>query len=781
MTTGMNADHGAPALESGAKAATQRHVAGKRMARLDGIGKVTGTHTYAADFSLPGMLHGKILRSPFAHARIVRLDTSKAKAMPGVRTVITAADIAPTRFGGAVADRPVFATNVVRFIGEAVAAVAATSRELAEQALAQIEVEYEELPAVFDMEAALLPDAPLVHPDWAKYKALPVLHREGNVAGHAWIRAGDTEAAFASAWKVYEHRFTTQAVHPGYTEPRVAVASWDADAKLVVWTNTQLPFDTQTALAEILELPTSQVRVIVPGIGGGFGGKLRVGVEHFAAWLARKSNRPVRVMCTIEEELQDAYPRQPSVTVLKTGVSKDGLLMARQCRMVLDCGAYANSGPTTVAVALQVLAGPYRTPNLLLSGIAAYTHKGPTGSFRGPAGPMANFAVESQMDMIADDLGIDPLEFRLKNVYQEGDKGPAGEVLTSVSITECLQRAADAIGWHDRRPGVRRGKGLACTWWMTTGGSSGVYARINPDGCVTLISGAVEIGTGALTGAAQILAEELGLSLADINVTGVDTQTSPFDYGAQGSRTMFSVGNACLAAAKDLREQLFALAAKQWQLPPDSPLLSVMRLENKCVMAGERRVTLAELATLSQRTGGGLIAHGTSISPAPPYDPSRVQNHPLPVWNSPSFHAHATEVSVDQETGVTTIHRYVVAQDVGYAVNPTYIEGQIEGGVAQGLGQALSEEIVQADGRVLNPNLTDYKMPTMLDMPRVESILVECASVHGPYGAKGVGEPPCIMPPAALANAIAAATGVRLHSLPMTAERIRMSANGPAE
>jgi CO/xanthine dehydrogenase Mo-binding subunit len=753
----------------------ERRVAGRRLNRIDGIGKVTGTHVYAADFALPGMLFGKVLRSPHPHARIMRLDVSKARALAGVRTVLTASDLPAIRFGTAVKDRAILAQGEVRFVGEAIAAVAATSLEIAEQAVGLIEVDYAPLPAVFDMEAAMATDAPLVHADWQGYQALPVFDRSGNLSGRCAMIHGDVEAGFAEAHRVYQHRFSTQLVHPGYTEPRAAVASWDGNGDVIVWTNTQLPFDMKNMLAEVLDQPARKVRVIVPGIGGGFGGKLRVGVEHYAAWLARKSRRPVKLMTTSEEELLDAYPRQPTIVELRTGVARDGRLLARQARVILDCGAYANSGPATVAIALQVLAGPYRTEHLHLEGIAVYTNKGSTGSYRAPAGPMANFAIESQLDIIADDLGIDPLELRLRNAFREGDEGPAGEKVIGVSIEECLRKAADAIGWHDRRPAPGRGKGLACSWWLTTGGSSGVYLKVNPEGTVTLVSGAVEIGTGALTGAAQILAEELGIDLADIDVAEVDTEATPFDYGAQGSRTAFSVGNACRVAASDLRRQIFEIAAKQWNVATDG-----MELRDKSVMLGNRTMSLAEVASHSLRSGGGLISHGTAIQPMPAYDATRVKNHPLPAWTSPSFHAHACEVSVDPATGEVTIERYVVAQDVGFAINPTYIEGQIEGGVAQGIGQALSEEIVYADGRVLNANLTDYKMPTMMDMPRVETILVEHASVNGPYGAKGVGEPPCIEPPAAIANAIAAATGVRVQALPITAEKIALARAGKA-
>lgn len=741
-------------------------VAGHRLPRLDGLGKVTGKHTYAADFTLPGMLVGKVFRSTRAHALIKRLDTSRAAAIPGVRAVITASDIPAVRFGAAVRDTTVFALDRVLFIGHPIAAVAATSLEIAEQALAAIDIEFEDLPSVFDPEAAMDSDV-LIHPEWETYKALPIIARSGNISGRARMKAGDVDSAFATAHRVYEHRFTTALVHPGYTEPRAAVADWDANGNVTVWCNTQLPFDMQNTLAEIVDLPAARVRVVVPGIGGGFGGKLRIGVEHFAALLARKTARPVRVISTSEEELIAALPRQAAVISLKTGVDRDGRLLARKGSVIVDCGAFAGSGPGTAAISLQILVGPYKTPALALDSFAVYTNKVHAGSFRGPAGPMANFAVECQMDIIAKDLGIDPLEIRLRNIVKEGDLGPSGEVLHAVSIEECLRKAADAIGWQDRNPAPGRGKGIACSWWMTTGGSSGVYVKINPDGSVTLVSGAVEIGTGALTGAAQILAEELSVDLSDINVTGVDTQVAPFDYGAQGSRTAFSVGNACLAAAADLRRQMFEIAAKQLNVPVDS-----MILRDKQVVSDTKSISIAEVARISRLTGGGLIAHGTSISPAPAHDPTRLENHPLPAWNTPSYHAHAVDLSVDPDTGAVSINRYVVAQDVGFAINPTYIEGQIEGGVAQGIGQALSEEIVYRDGRVMNANLTDYKMPTSLDVPDIESILVECPSAAGPYGAKGVGEPPCIQPPAAIANAIAAATGVWMRSLPMTAEKI---------
>ena len=757
---------------------TATRVLGHSLPRMDAPGKVSGTAVYAADFALPGMLYGAVLRSREPHARLARIDVSRAARLPGVRAVITASDAPDVRYGGSVKDETVFAGDRIRFAGQPMAAVAATSLEAATEALAAIDVDYQALPPILDVAAALAPGAPLVHEGWAGYTALPILHRDGNVCNRARIVVGDVERGFEEADRIFEHRFTTPSVHQGYTEPRAAVAQWDSGGQVTVWSNTQLPFEIQTTLSEILQVPSSKVRVIVPGIGGGFGGKLRVGVEHFAALLARKTGRAVKVMTTTEDELTAAYARQPAIVELKTGVTSDGRITAREGRLWFDTGAFAGSGPGVASVATLMLAGPYRIPNLLLEGYAVYTNKTNFGSFRAPSGPQANFAVESQMDAIADALGLDPLDFRLKNIVREGEEGPTGQVLTAVGLEECLLRAADAIGWRDRRPAPGRGKGLACGWWTTTGGSSGVYVKVNPDGTVALNTGAAEIGTAALTGAAQVLAEDLGIRLADINVVSADTLSTPFDFGAQGSRTAFAVGNACRAAVAELKRQLFTLAARH--LGVDE---SALALRDGAVIAAaeDRRATLAELARLSQASGGGLIAHGTFIAPPTAYDAKRVEGHVYPAFHSPSFHAHAVDLSVDAETGEITLHRYVVAQDVGFAMNPAYIEGQIEGGVAQGLGQALSEEIVYEHGHVVNANLTDYKMPTALDVPRVESILVQHPSLVGPYGAKGVGEPPSIEPPAAVANAVASAVGVRITSLPITSEKVALALHERAE
>lgn len=743
-----------------------KRIAGQRLPRIDATSKVTGTTVYGADFVRHGMIHGAILRSPYPHARIRRIDTSAAQAASGVFAVVTAADIPAERFGSFVKDIDVFARDVVRYKGHPIAAVGARTREEAEAALRLIKVEYEELPFVATVAEAMADGAPLVHERWKEYDANPTLVREGNIANHAQLRVGDAEAAFTRAWRVFEHSFRTNLQHPGYTEPRAAVAEWDQD-RLTVWTNTQTPFEQQATLAAIFKIPMSNVRVLVPAIGGGFGGKLRIGVEHVAAALARKARRPAKVMLTLEEEIATGYCRQPAEIWLKLGVDRDYRIIAKSGRMIVDCGAMSGSGVGVASSGLLMLAGPYVIPNIALDGYAVYTNKAPTGSFRAPSGPQGNFACESQMDLVARELGIDPLEFRLKNIVRDGDRGPTGQEMGTVSVEECLRKAAEAISWNDAVNEPGRGKGIACGWWTMTGQSSNVYIKVNPDGGVVVNSGCAEIGTGAMTGAMQVLAEELGVDLEDIKVINADTASTPFDFGAQGSRTASMVGNACVDAVRNLAKKAFPIAAEMMGVDPES-----CRFGYKAIVSGDKSVPLAEVAAKLQASGGGLIAEGSYIQPGTPFDKNRTRGMVIPVINSPSYHAHAVDLSVDEETGEVKINKYVVAQDVGFAINPTYIEGQIEGGVIQGIGQAMFEELIWENGEVRNGNLTDYKMPTAEDAPEVVSILVEKAGLTGPYGAKGVGEPPVIEVPAALANAVHAASGVRITNLPITPEKI---------
>ncbi|HBY94131.1 MAG TPA: aldehyde oxidase [Chloroflexi bacterium] len=756
----------------------ERPLLGQPLPRLDAAAKVTGQAIYAVDFSLPGMLHGKILRSPVTHGVIRRLDVTRARALPGVHAVLTARDIPSVRFGIIVRDQTVFAVDRVRYVGQPVAAIAADNLEIAEQALDLIEVEYDALPVLYDPEVAMEPGSPLIHEEWQSYQTSRDMVRDGNIVTRALIIKGDPDRALVEADYVFEDCFETGSQHAGHTEPHAAVASVDADGFVTVWSNGQLPFAVQTTLAEVLNLPPEQVRVVATCSGGGFGGKLRPATELYAALLAQATGRPVRLAMTLSEELIDANPRHPTRIFVRSSVMRDGTIVAREARIVLDAGAFAGSSPNLASVGTLVLAGPYRIPNLRLEGCAVYTNKLVYGSMRAPTAPQACFAIESHMDIVAQKLGMDPLAFRLKNIVEEGDPGPTGQVLAPVSIHEVLQRAAEAIRW-DEPAGSNRGKGLACSWWTVTGGQSEVDLEVTLDGHVVLRTGAAEIGTGAITaGVPQILAEELALDLNDITIRSGDTLETPYDYGSQGSRTTFSVGNAVRAAAGEIRTQLIGVACEELDVHPDH-----LELRDRAVVVKDepsRRIPLSEIVRIRTRQGGSIRARGSYAAPVTEFDPSTVVNHLSPVFNSPSFHAHAAEVEVDSGTGEVTVHHYVAVQDVGYTINPGLVEGQIEGGVVQGLGQALSEELAFHEGRVMNPNLTDYKMLTIRDVPPIEVVLVEHPSQFGPYGVRGMAEAPCIEPPAAIANAVAAAVDVRIRSLPITAEKILKALSRPA-
>jgi CO/xanthine dehydrogenase Mo-binding subunit len=744
---------------------------------VDARPRVTGELVYGMDFRLPGMLYGKVLRSTEPHAEIVRIDTRKAKALPGVRAVLTAEDIPDVRLPDIVCDVPPLARGKVRYMGEPVALVAAITPEIAEEALRLIEVEYRPLPVILDPEEAMNPDAPLIHEEWESYAAEAGIDRAGNVACHAWLRKGEIERAFAEADYIFEDRFTTRSVHQMHLEPRAAVVSVESGGRVTVYSNTQLPYWIRTNVATVLEVPESQVRVVSLGIGGGFGAKLLPSVEHFCALLSRATGRPVRMATTVREDLTSGYPRHPCAIEIRTAVKADGTILGREARMIMDTGAYAGSGPILTGVATLVLGGPYRIPNLDLHAYAVYTNKMNFGPYRAPSGPQANFALESHMDLIAARLGMDPLEFRLKNIVGEGDEAPNGQVLEAVGLRECLEKVAEAIEW-DKPAGLNRGKGLACGWWTTTGGSSGCYAKLQPDGKIVVHVGAPEIGTGAVgQGTVQVWAEAMGVDPEDIVIVAADTDATPYDWGSQGSRTVFNLGNAALRTADDLRRQILEVAAEMLEIDPAD-----LEIADKAVRvkgSPHRKVTLAEVAQKSMYERGGIVARGSYIRPPTPYDESILYSNFYPTFNSPSFFCHAAEVEVDPVTGEVAVLRYVAAHDIGFAINPVGVEGQIHGGIVQGIGMALMEEIIYEDGRVANPCLTDYKVPTIADVPdEVKVILVQRPDRDGPFGAKGVGESPVVPPPATLANAIQRAVGVRIRDLPATPEKILRALEG---
>ena len=583
-------------------------IVGSSSGRRDATDKVSGAFEYGHDVSMPGMLWGALRRADVPHARLLRVDTSQAEALPGVRAVITAADIGDHRASRYVRDEPVLARDRVRYRGEPVAAVAADTLDIAQAAVRLIDVDYDPLPVVTGPLEAFADDAPLIHPDWESYWQAPILRRHGNVLNHAHLERGDVDAVFAAADHVFEDTYDVAHVHQVSLEGRVAVAEVDRDGGVHVISSHQFPFGLRQDLSDILGIPLGRIRVTVSGLGGGFGGKLYAGVEPVCILLAQRTGRPVKIQHTREEEMIATSPRMGAHIRVRTAVSDTGRLLAREGTLHYDAGAYSESSPGVISVGLMTLPGPYRWQALRIDSYAMYTNKANCGSYRGPGAPQAVFAGETQLDRIADELGIDRLEMRLRNAVEDGDLGPTGQRLEGVSLKETLQAAAARIDWdRERPPGT--GVGLACSWWTTTGGPSSAYVRIDEDGSVVLTTGATEIGTGAVqAGVAQICAEELGVDVDDLKVVAADTETTPYDFGAQGSRTTFQMGNAVIRAVADLKEQLFALAADKLGCPPSDLELGDHAVRDR--RDPESSVSLADLATLGQ-TRGGLLGRGS--------------------------------------------------------------------------------------------------------------------------------------------------------------------------
>ncbi|MBK8021175.1 MAG: xanthine dehydrogenase family protein molybdopterin-binding subunit [Chloroflexi bacterium] len=744
-------------------------VAGKPVVRLDGRAKVTGDYIYGMDYRLPGSLHGKVVRSPHPHARILGFRTEKAAKLPGVRAIITGADVQMLMPGGII-DQPLLAWDITRYKGEPVALIAATKPEIAEAAAKLLEIDYELLPVITDPVAAMEPGAPLLHPDWAAYASPPSVVRDGNVCCHASLIKGDVEQGFAEADVIIEDSYATESVHQSHVEPRAAVGVVSADGKATIYSNTQLPFWIRTNVAYVLGVPESDVVVVPTGIGGGFGSKLYPQIEPLVALLARKTGRPVRIVTPVSEELEAGLPRHPSRIWIRTGVKRDGTVVASQGRVVLDTGAYAGSGPELASIGVIMMSGPYKTPHLRMDAYSVYTNKTNFGAYRGPGGPQAMFALESHLDHIAQEIGIDPLQLRLKNIVEEGDEAANGQKLSAVGLRECLERVAAAIEW-DKPALPNRGRGLTCGWWTTTLQSSGVHVKLDSDGHVIMTIGTQEIGSGAvMAGVPQAMAEYMGVPVENVRVVVGDTSTGPWDWGSQGSRTVFNISLAAKNAAADLTEQIKEIAADMLEVADVDLEIRDGMVQVKG--SPEHALSLAAISQKALETKGGLLARGVSHPEPAQYDQNRMISCLYPAFHFPSFHAHAAEVEVDPGTGEVRVTRYVAAHDIGFAISPVYAAGQIHGGVVQGIGMALMEQIQYRDGVVLNPSWTDYKLPTMSDVPDIEAILVEHPAAGGPFGAKGLGESPVIHPPAAIANAVAQATGVRINSLPITSEKV---------
>ena len=736
-------------------------IVGTEVPRVEGRQKVTGATRYATDAQLPGMLWARVLRSPLPHARITRIDVAKARALPGVHAVLTGADIGLIRIGAAMRDMPVLCAERVRFIGDPIAAVAAESPGLAEQALKLIDVEYEELPTVFDAEHAMSTDAPLLHADRSTYAGAPELPAIPNLQGYNLIQKGDVEQGFGEADLVFEHTFRTPACHQGYIEPHGCLVHIRDDGELRVWSSCQSPYGLRDSLARFLELRPDKVVVESTAVGGSFGAKGSIGPEPIAYFLAKASGRPVKFVPSYLEELVAANPRHPSAVTVKTGVKRDGTLVARSARIVMDGGAYGayKGTPNLVLPSTARALGPYRIPHTRIESLFVYTNNTPGGVARAPAQPQVVFAGESQMDLIAEELGLDPFEFRLRNVIQEGDVWPHNGKFEGVMARQALELLREKSGWSDALPtGRLRGRGVAVTERPVNAGASGLSVTIDAAGTATALTGIADCGTGAHTVMRQILAEELHLPLEAVRIQIGNTEEAPFDSGMGGSKHTFSITVAAVGTASELMERLRQTAAQRLECSAEDLEVvgEVFQVRGHPGLNARVQEVAADAA---MHAGGKLVAE----SPGPGRNDRPPQS---------CIVAYAVEVEVDPDTGQVTPLKLTAVHDVGRAINPSLLQAQIDGATIQGLGQALMEDLARQDGRTQATNLGDYKLPTIADIPELVSVLVEGAPGPGPYAAKSVGELSNVTIPAAVANAVARACGARLFELPVTAERV---------
>jgi CO/xanthine dehydrogenase Mo-binding subunit len=742
--------------------------------RADGPAKATGQARYTADLAFPGLAHARLLLAGRAHARIRRLDTTAARALPGVLAVLTSADVPSRRYGSFdyVVDRTLFATDVVRFEGEVVAAVGALTPEIATAAVAAIDVEYEDLPPVLDVEVALSPGAPLVHQEIGSYGHDPNIEPAGNLASRSTIVKGDAAAALAAAPVVVRERYVADMAHPVPIEPHAVTADWSGD-RVTVYSSTQVPFLARSMTAQVLEIPEHKVRVVVSHLGGGFGGKCDFHFEAHVAALARACRRPVRLVLTRREEFVAPDKVTHAMVVdLTTGVTEDGRILAREARIVLDSGAYASDTPVLGQVAGMMIAGPYRIPDIDIEALTVYTNRTPSGSVRAPTGPQACWAVEQHHDVIAARVGLDPVEFRRRNLVRDGDEGPTRQRHEGNGAIDTLELAvgrARAAGPLAPNEAI----GVASGWWFSAPGPAGAFVRLESDGSGRIVTGAQENGTGAVMGLAILAAEELGMRPDQFAITYQDTDAGPYDGGSSGSQTTFNNGRAVVEAAREVRRQLLDLAAQALEASVDD--LEIADGAVGVRGSPDRSVTIAELASTAHQ-GALLLARGSGTPPeSPEHDASAcVGRLGFESFAAPTFFCHAARVAVDGATGIVRTTRVVAATDVGRVINATGAIGQVTGGVVMSLGNATLEGTrYDEDGRQRNASLLDYKLLTSADAPEIDVVFVENPATNGgPRGSKGVGEPPIVPTAAAVANAIAAATGARVRRLPMTPERV---------
>ena len=733
---------------------------GAPLPRVDGVPKVTGQATYTADVTPPGCLWGAVLRSPVAHGRIVRIDAGAARQLPGVHAVLTGQDIGGALWGRAIADVPVLCAERVRFIGDPVAAVAAVDHETAEEALRLIELDYAELPAVFDPFEAMAAGAPILHPDFADYRRddrqpgwrtepLPDIP---NLCSYGVEETGDVEVGFRQAELVLEHRYVTPAQHQGYIEPHACTVSVEPDGTVRVWASTKSPFVLRGLLARDLELPAERILIEPTYVGGDFGGKGSPMHVPLAYFLSKEAQRPVRLLLSSVEDMQAGDPRHRGWITVRTGLLRDGTIVARHVTAVLASGAYAGFKPIANAEIAcgHYVHGVYRIPNHKFESIIVYTNHVPGGHMRAPGGLQMVFACEAEMDRVARELGLDPFELRLKNGVRAGDLGVEHTHWSSVRLPEVLAAVRRESGWDSAKP-ANVGRGLALCQSPIGPGASTARLELGADGAVTLRTGVFEQGSGSHTILAQIAAEELGLPASAVRVEAAGTASGLWDRGSSASSVTHGAGQATLAAARDVAGQLQARAAAAFGCEPAD-----VALAEGCCRAGGRSIDLAELAPLTAE--------------------ARYEDwKPL---STTCFSAQVVEVEVDCETGQVRTRRVTGAFDVGTVLNPIGVTGQLDGGLLMGLGAAAMEDLRLVDGRVESAGLHEYKLPTMADLPDRQTVLITDDLGPGPYGAKQTSELSNLALPAAYASAVFDAVGVRIDELPVTAERVLRALRG---
>ncbi|HKY46598.1 MAG TPA: xanthine dehydrogenase family protein molybdopterin-binding subunit [Acidimicrobiia bacterium] len=744
-------------------------VVGISAQRSDAVVKVRGEAIYGVDVALPGALHARLLRSPVAAGQIVGLDLSGARETTGVRAVISAEDAPAHRHGLVINDQPLFASERVLFEGEPIAAVAAETEAAARQAVAEIGLEIEEEAAVVDLESAVTAEARLVHPDWGSFVAVGEdFPRGGNVAGEVLAEPPGVDEAFAAADLVVEDVYRAGRQYQAYLEPKAVVAQYES-GRYTVHVSHQYPFNVRDRLAQALGVRSSAIRVVGHHIGGGFGAKLDLGIEPYAALLARATGRPVKMVLDRAEDLLTCPCRENALVRLRSAVSRDGSIVAREIDVLMDAGAYAGDAPLLTSLPLLLAGAVYQVGPTRVRARAVYTNTTPTGAFRGVSGTYLVFALERHIDHIANALGRDRREYRLRILMEDGDRLLNGQELPDASILrEAFGRIEEVAPWNALGDAPLRGVGVAAAVWLTNPMAGSAILKLHEDGTLGVVTGATDNGSGAVTmGITQIAAEELGLRPEDVVVSMPDTDVVPYDSGSQGSRTTQIVGRAVREAAVEVRNRL--LSAASGLLEADAKDLELVGGKVGVKGVPESQIALAEVATAATFSEGPIVGFGSHVTSTPAHDPSCASGLLFPAFPTPTYHVHLAEVEVDPVTGNVTVLRYVVAQEVGKAINPDGVLGQIQGGVTQGLGYALYEGLhIGDDGKYRQRTLEAYRLPIAPDIPRVEAILLEHPNPEGPYGARGVAEPPVVPVAAAIANAVSDAIGAPIDAIPIT-------------